>query len=89
MANDVKYRFSRGKDGYITFDSKGYIVEAKGFGILMWSSNPNIDKELIGMHIDELTKMLEKNCISREVYLEFEANVHVGLLKKMLQNSNN
>lgn len=89
MANNVQYRFSRGKDGYIIFDSKGYIVEAKGFGSLMWSSNPNIDKELIGMHIDELTKMLEKNCTSREVYLEFEANVHVGLLKKMLQSSNN
>ena len=88
MANNVQYRFSRGKDGYVIFDSKGYVVEVKGFGSLMWSSNPNIDRDLIGKHIDELSKILEKNCTSREVYLEFEANVHVGLLKKMLQNSN-
>ena len=89
MANNTQYRFLRGNDGYITFDSKGYIVEAKGFGCLMWSSNTNIDKELVGKHVDELAKMLEKNGISRDVYLEFEAHVHVGLLKKMLQNANN
>ena len=89
MANSTQYRFSRGNDGYITFDLKGYIVEAKGFGGLMWSSNTNIDKELVGKHVDELAKMLEKNGTSRDVYLEFEAHVHVGLLKKMLQNANN
>ena len=83
----AKYRFSRGKDGYVIFDSKGYVVEAKGFGCLMWNSNPNIDIELVGKHVDELAKMLEKNGTSRDVYLEFEAHVHVGLLKKMLQNS--
>ncbi len=88
MANNLQYRFSRGKDEYVIFDSKGYVVEAKGFGRLMWSSNPNTDQDLIGKHIDELSKMLEKNYTSREVYLEFEANVHVGLLKKMLKNSN-
>lgn len=89
MANNQQYRFSRGEYGYITFDSKGYIVEAKGFGSLMWNSDLNIDKKLIGKHIDELSEMLEKNCSSRDVYLEFEANVHVGLLKKMLQNVKN
>lgn len=88
MLNTPKYRFLRGKEGYVTFDSKGYIVDAKGFGRLMWSCNTNVDKELVGLHVDELAKMLEKNGISRDVYLEFEAEVHVGLLKKMLQNVN-
>ena len=81
-----KYRFSRGEDGYIIFDSNGYIVEAKGFASLMWA-RPNVDKELIGKRADQLSKMLEKNGISRDVYLEFEANVHVELLKAMLQNA--
>lgn len=88
MANNPQYRFLRGNDGYITFDSKGYILEAKGFGLLMWSSSSNIDKDLVGKHVDELAEMLEKNATSRNVYLEFEAHVHVGLLKKMLQNAN-
>lgn len=86
MPNSPKYRFSRGDKGYVTFDSKGYVVDAKGFGSLMWSSNPNVDKELVGKHVDELAEMLEKNATSRNVYLEFEVNVHVELLKKMLQD---
>ena len=88
MLNNVKYRFSRGKEGYVTFDSKGYIVDAKGFGALMWSCKPNVDKELVGKHVDELAEMLEKSATSREVYLEFETKVHLELLKKMLQNAN-
>ncbi len=88
MANNTQYRFTRGEDGYITFDSKGYIIEAKGFGCLMWSTNQNIDKDLVGKHVDELAEMLKKNGINRNVYLDFEANVHVGLLKAMLQNTN-
>ena len=86
MPNFPKYRFSRGDKGYVTFDSKGYVVDAKGFGSLMWSSNSNVDKELVGKHVDELAEMLEKNATSRNVYLEFEVNVHVELLKKMLQD---
>ena len=88
MANNTQYRFTRGEDGYITFDSKGYIVEAKGVGSMMWSSS-TIDKDLVGKHVDELAEMLKKNGINRNVYLEFEAHVHVGLLKAMLQNTDN
>ena len=80
-----KLKYSLNEDVYISFDLNGYIIEAKGFGFLMWSSNIDIDKELIGKHIDELSKMLDKNCISREVYLRFETDVHVALLKEMLQ----
>lgn len=87
MPNTPKYRFSRGEEGYVTFDSNGYVIDAKGFGRLMWSCNPNVDNELVGKHVDELAEMLEKNGTSRNVYLEFEAEVHVGLLKKMLQNA--
>lgn len=86
MAN-IKHRFSRDKDGYITFDSNGYIVDAKGFGRLMWSKSNNIDNDLIGKHIDELSEMLKENARSRSIYLEFEANVHVDILKKMLENT--
>lgn len=86
MANNTQYRFSRGKDGYVTFDSKGYIVEAKGFGSLMWTSSSNIDKDLVGKHVDELAEMLKKNGSSRDVYPNFEMQVHVELLKKLLQN---
>lgn len=87
MSKYTRYRLK--EDVYISFDLKGYIVEVKGFGNLMWSSNPDIDKDLIGKHIDELSEMLEKNSITREVYLEFESYVHVGLLKEMLQSVNN
>lgn len=74
------------KDISISFDSKGYITEVKGFNFLMWYSN---DTDLIGKHIDELSEILEKNCLSRNIYLEFEAYVHVKVLKEMLQNANN
>ena len=86
MANNQNYRFSRGKDGYIIFDSKGYIVEAKGFGSLMWSSSTNIDKGLIGKHVDELADMLKEYGASREVYPNFEMQVHIELLKAMSKN---
>lgn len=86
MANNTQYRFSRGKDGYVVFDSNGYIVEAKGFGSLMWSTSLNIDKDLVGKHVDELAEMLKKNGSSRDVYPNFETQVHVELLKWMLQN---
>ena len=88
MADNHQYRFSRGKDSYIVFDSRGYVVEAKGFGNIMWSSDLNIDKELVGKHVDELAELIKKNGISYNEYLEFEAHVHVGLLKELLQNSN-
>jgi len=87
MAKIPEYRFSRGDDGYITFDSNGYIREAKGFASLMWTSNANIDKELVGKHVEELAEMLKRNGTSRDVYLEFEAKVHLGLLKKIVQNA--
>lgn len=86
MANNTQYRFSRGKDGYVIFDSKGYIVEAKGFGSIMWSSSPNIDKDLVGKHVDELAELLKNYGSSRDVYLNFETQVHVELLKNMLHN---
>lgn len=88
MADNKEYRFSKGKD-YITFDSNGYVLEAKGLNSLMWHSNLDVDKHIIGKHVDELAEMLEKHGVSRNVYLEFEANVHVWLLKKMLQNASN
>jgi hypothetical protein len=86
MANNKQYKFLRGKDGYVIFDSNGYIVEAKGFGSLMWSSSPNIDKDLVGKHIDELAEMLKKNGADCDVYLNFETQVHVNLLKQMLHS---
>ena len=87
MVNNNQYQFSRGKDGYVIFDSKGYIIEAEGFGYLMWTYSQNIDKDLVGKHVDELAEMLKKHGISPDVYLNFEAQVQVELLKEMLQNS--
>jgi len=88
MANNAKYRFSRGDEEYIAFDSNGYIVEAKGFGGLIWSTSINLDKELIGKHVDELAEMLKKMGVSTNEYLKFEETVRVPLLKEMLQNAN-
>lgn len=85
-ANNRHYRFSREKDGYVIFDSNGYIVEAKGFGSLMWSTCMNIDKDLIGKHVDELAEMLKEYGANREVYSNFEIQVHIELLKEMLKN---
>lgn len=86
MANNIKYRFKSGENVSIAFDSKGYIVEAKGFSFLLWSSNPNIDKALVGKHVDELSHMLKKNGTHPDVYPKFETQVHIELLK-MIQNA--
>lgn len=51
----------------------------------MWSHSTNIDKDLIGKHVDELSKMLEKYAANREVYYNFEIQVHLELLKQMLK----
>lgn len=84
-ANNQHYRFSQKNNRYVTFDSKGYIVEAKGFGLLMWSTSTNIDKDLIGKHVDELAEMLKKYG-RNEVYFNFEIQVHLELLKILLKN---
>ena len=89
MANNLKHRFLRGangEDGCVAFDEKGYIIEAKGFGSLIWWPNTNIDKDLIGKHVDELAEMLKEYGANREVYSDFEIQVHIELLKKMLKN---
>lgn len=80
------YRFTREDgDGYVIFDSNGYIIDAKGFGSLMWSSM-NIDKELIGKHVNELAMMLQKHGANREIYTNFEIQVHIELLKELMEN---
>lgn len=86
MENANEYRFTRGNDGYITFDSNGCILNAKGFSFLMWCDVPDIDKELVGKHVDELAEMLRKKGINKNIYLEFETYVHLELLKQMLNN---
>ena len=87
MANNQQYRFSNSQGGFVSFDSEGYIIEAKGFGSLMWSSSSiNIDQELVGKSVDELAEMLEKNGANSEVYTAFELKVHLPLLKEMLKN---
>ena len=86
MENKKEYKYSCGKDVNVAFDENGYITKAQGFQRIMWASN-TIDKDLIGKHIDELADMLKKEG-SNETYLEFEANVHISVLKKMLQNTN-
>lgn len=84
----ITYRYERGNQGYVTFDSEGYIVEAKGFGSLMWTKSPDIDKDLVGKHVDELSDMLKNHASARDVYYAFESVVHVDLLKQMLKNLN-
>ena len=88
MENNKQYRFTKGKDRYVVFNSNGYIVEAKGFDNLIWSPHENIDKQLTGKHVNELAKMLKKNGVNQETYLKFEAQVHVKLLEKMQKTSN-
>ena len=52
----------------------------------MWCDVPDIDKELVGKHVDELAEMLRKKGINKNIYLEFETYVHLELLKQMLNN---
>ncbi len=85
--NKCKYRFSNGKGTDVIFDSKGRILNAKGFGLLMWSRSENIDRELIGKSVDELAKMLKEHGGSKEIYYNFEIQVHLELLKSMLENA--
>ena len=81
------YKFSRGEEGYIVFDSNGYVLDSKGFGFLIWSSSLNIDNDIIGKHVDEIAKFLKKNGKSKDEYFKFETYVHLELLKEMLKNS--
>ena len=85
--NKQTYKFSRGEEGHIVFDLNGYVIEAKGFGFLIWSSSLSIDKDIIGKHVDEVAEFLKKNGKSKEEYLKFETYVHLELLKEMLKNS--
>lgn len=87
MATNEEYRFSGGKDLYVVFDQKGYVVEAKGFEKLMWSSL-SVDTDLTGKHVDEVAKILKKNGVG-STYSDFEINVHIPLLKKMLSQKAN
>lgn len=88
MRNKKNYKFST-TDGkvYIIFDSDGYVEEAKGFGMQMWS-NLNIDQYFIGKHVDEISKILKKNGVGN-AYNDFEINVHIPLLKLMLKEKEN
>ena len=86
MKTNQQYRFSRGNSGYVTFDEKGYVVEAKGFSGLIWTSSLNADKEIVGMHVDELAELLRKQEAIQNLYIEFELRVHIPLLKEMLKN---
>ncbi len=89
MANNLTYRYLRGINkvkGSITFDEKGYIVEAKGFSSLIWCTDSDIDKDLIGKHVDELAEILKEYGESKEIYYDFEIQIHLELLKQMLKD---
>lgn len=82
-----RYRFSNSNGGYVIFDSNSYILEAKGFSSLMWTTSLNIDSDLVGKHIEELAEMLKNYGSRRDVYTVFEINVHLELLKEILKDS--
>ena len=88
MANNKTYKFNRGEEIYVIFDTNGYVVDAKGFSSLIWTSDINLDKNIIGLHVNELAEMLKKNSANRREYINFELNVHIELLKWMVQNLN-
>ncbi len=79
------YRFVKRKNIYVIFDSDGYVTDAKGFGFLMWfKTNSDIDKALIGRHVNEVANILKDYAASKEIYYNFEKEVHLELLKEML-----
>lgn len=84
MANSKRYAYSRGDNVHVTFDSEGYIIEAKGFGFIMWCHPDTINKELIGKHIDELAEMIRKYEATPGEYNAFEASVHNDFLREQL-----
>ncbi len=78
--------FSNGKNVHIIFNSEGYIVNAKGFSLILWSNDPdNLDKSLIGKHAYDLLSMFKKN---PSAYENFEKNVvkKLKLKKKKIAN---
>ena len=77
LLNDKKqndFQTSSCGDTKVTFDNNGYIVKAKGFISVMWSTE-NQDEELIGKHITELAKILKKYAANQENYISFLENV--------------
>ena len=74
MAN-YKYRLLNGgnKQTFVTFNEQGYIINAKGFGsIIWWYRKKNIDEDLIGKHVDELAEIFKKYGVRPEYYYNFE-----------------
>ena len=86
MTSNKQYKFSNSNGYYIIFDANGYILEAKGFNFIMWTSSKNIDKDLIGKHIDDLSDRLKNYSANRDVYYNFEIEVHIPLLKLILED---
>lgn len=84
MANDVNYEFTAGKNICIAFDSNGYVTKAKGFENFICSSL-EFNKDLVGKHIDEVAEILKEKALREKYYNDFEINVHIPLLKIMLE----
>lgn len=87
MLREKEYKYRYGEYVHITFDKNGYITEAKGFDTIVWDYDVKINETLIGKTVDELAEILKERCITREIYLEFEATIHVEVLKNMLKNT--
>ena len=75
-------------DTKVTFDTNGYIINAKGFTSVMWSTQ-NIDEKLIGKHIIELAKLLKIYAANQEIYFSFLENVVLKFYERKTESNIN
>lgn len=70
----------------VMFDNNGYIIKAKGFMSIMWSTEKQ-DEELIGKHISELAQLLKKYAVYKDNYISFLENVVIEFYKNIANNN--
>ena len=84
-----KYSFCCGENIRIAFNSDGNVVKACGFSFILWApiglEVEDVDKSLIGKHVDEVADILKKYTTNHKIYENFELSVHIPMLKMLLQ----
>ena len=73
--NNQSISYSCGQ-AQIHVSSYGYIVNASGIAHIIWSIDPlNIDKIIVGLHVNEFANMLSTYHAYPEAYDSFKENV--------------
>lgn len=82
---DVYKAYKKGDSIKVKFDIEGNVIYAKGFGLILWTNNINIDNEIIGKNIAELLEIIKNNS-DKDNFKEFYEGVYKDFHKKNIKN---